>query len=165
MKDLQHEINLLGHRKVNEWECFKFNVLINGQEFDYHVGMGHAKKMEDKQGFNLSMSELKKIKDQGYTLKSSYPENRCNIVGNCKVFQVSVLVKAPKIEDILNSLFLDSDALEYSFEDWCDNYGYSNDSIKAEGIYKECIKTAHKLKKALGNKYSEVKAEIDALEL
>lgn len=165
MKDLQYEINLLGHRKLNDWECFKFNVSINGQEFKYHVGMGYAKKREDKQGFTLSMYEIKKIIDQGYTLKSSYPENRYNIVGNCKVFQVSVLVKPPTIESIIHSLFIDSDVLEYSFDDWCNNYGYSNDSIKAKETYEECVKTAHKLKKALGVKYSEIKSEIEALEL
>lgn len=53
----------------------------------------------------------------------------------------------PKNIDILYSLFLDADAANENFDDWCDNYGYSNNSIKALNIYKSCLETATAIRK------------------
>ena len=52
----------------------------------------------------------------------------------------------PKIADVLHALFIDADAADYNFNEWCDNYGYSNDSIKAMNTYKECLDTAANLR-------------------
>lgn len=54
----------------------------------------------------------------------------------------------PKVADVLYSMFMDASAAEYNFDDWCDCYGYSNDSIKALNIYKQCMNTAAMLRKA-----------------
>ena len=53
----------------------------------------------------------------------------------------------PKVANVLHSLILDASAADENFHDWCDNYGYSNDSIKAMNIYKECLETAQVLRK------------------
>ena len=54
----------------------------------------------------------------------------------------------PKIADVLYSLILDAtSAADENFFDWCDNYGYPNDSIKAMNIYKKCLETAQILRK------------------
>jgi hypothetical protein len=53
----------------------------------------------------------------------------------------------PKIADVLHSLFTDAWAAEYNFHDWCANYGYDSDSIKALNMYKECLGTAEILKR------------------
>lgn len=50
----------------------------------------------------------------------------------------------------LHSFFLDSfNFSDYNptFKDFCFNYGYDEDSIKANKIYKKCIKQVEKLKK------------------
>jgi hypothetical protein len=41
---------------------------------------------------------------------------------------------------------MDADAADYNFNDWCDNYGYSTDSIKAMNTYKQCLETAANLR-------------------
>ena len=46
----------------------------------------------------------------------------------------------PKLSDVLYSLIMDSESLEYSFSDWCDMLGYNTDSIKDKKIYNACIK-------------------------
>ena len=60
--------------------------------------------------------------------------------------------KAPKAADILDCLA--SDAASYdnarSFEDWASEFGYDEDSRKAERIFKACGKQAIKLKRFLG---------------
>lgn len=53
--------------------------------------------------------------------------------------------KAPKIEDILHSLIFDQEAMHMSFNDWCDTFGYDQDSIKAFRIYQDCCESGKKL--------------------
>ena len=55
------------------------------------------------------------------------------------------LVK-PSIADVLSSLFSDAMAGNLSFNDWCDEFGYYSDSIKAFNMYQACCNTAEKLR-------------------
>lgn len=55
--------------------------------------------------------------------------------------------KKPTVADVLHSLFMDASAADYKFSDWCDEYGYSDDSIKALNMYKACLDTATALRK------------------
>jgi hypothetical protein len=48
---------------------------------------------------------------------------------------------------VLYSLFNDASASDYNFSDWCDEFGYSDDSIKALNMYKACLETATALRK------------------
>lgn len=59
---------------------------------------------------------------------------------------------APALADVLCSLCLDADALNYSsFEEWADASGYEADSRKAEKTYRECLELALKLRAILGD--------------
>lgn len=55
--------------------------------------------------------------------------------------------RKPKVADVLRSLIMDASAANENFDDWCDNYGYSSDSIKALNTYKACLDTARALRK------------------
>jgi hypothetical protein len=55
--------------------------------------------------------------------------------------------KKPSIADVLYSLFLDADAADYNFSDWCDMFGCSDDSIKALNVYRQCLETATNLRR------------------
>lgn len=55
--------------------------------------------------------------------------------------------KKPAIADVLYSLFNDASAADYNFSDWCDTFGYSDDSIKALNTYKACLEIATALRK------------------
>ena len=63
--------------------------------------------------------------------------------------------KEPRVADVLNSLLLDSSALDMDFEDFCGNFGYNTDSRKAEKIYKDCLKSGRKLQSFLGDDFEE----------
>ena len=56
----------------------------------------------------------------------------------------------PKVADVMHSLIMDASAADQNFNEWCANYGYSDDSIKAMNIYKQCLETAQALHKHLG---------------
>lgn len=63
---------------------------------------------------------------------------------------------APKLKDVLHSLVMDSDVIDYaSFEDWASNFGYDTDSREAERIYKACLDTALKLRNMIGSEAME----------
>lgn len=55
--------------------------------------------------------------------------------------------RKPKVADVLHSLILDASAADENFHDWCANFGYSDDSIKAMNTYKACIEVAVALRK------------------
>jgi hypothetical protein len=55
--------------------------------------------------------------------------------------------KTPKVADVMHSLIMDSNAADENFHDWCANYNYSDDSIKAMNIYKACLEIAVALRK------------------
>ena len=56
------------------------------------------------------------------------------------------IAKVPKIKDVIHSLYMDSMAADENFHDWCSNFGYDDDSIKALNTYKECLNQAVKLR-------------------
>lgn len=55
--------------------------------------------------------------------------------------------KKPTVAEVLNGLFLDASAADYNFQDWCEEFGYSDDSIKALNMYKACLDIATALRK------------------
>lgn len=48
-------------------------------------------------------------------------------------------------KNALNCIFLDSYAAQNTFEDFCSEFGYSTDSIKALGTYKDCKYNSKKM--------------------
>lgn len=70
-------------------------------------------------------------------------------------WQGSAHTKEPTAADVLSCLVSDADALDYSFEEWCGNFGYDTDSRTAEKTYKACCKSGMKTRKFLGEHYEE----------
>lgn len=66
--------------------------------------------------------------------------------GMCKKHYDDKPIK-PTVAAVLHSLFTDAKASEYNFFDWCDEYGYSSDSISAMNTYNQCLETAASLRK------------------
>lgn len=58
---------------------------------------------------------------------------------------------APPIGDVLHSLVLDADAIDYAnFDDWARELGYDTDSRTAEKTYRVCLDIATRLRAAVG---------------
>lgn len=53
---------------------------------------------------------------------------------------------APRSASVLHSLLLDSSCAEQNFHDWCNDLGYDNDSVKAQGIYNACCEVLTKMR-------------------
>lgn len=100
----------------------------------------------------------------GVTLKATRTESRdnadnwsadashwlCTVAHNGKRMSVAYSMGAahtgePKLPDVLNCLLRDAESADESFADWCSNLGYSEDSRKAERMYRACKRTAASL--------------------
>ena len=58
--------------------------------------------------------------------------------------------KEPEIKDVLYCLVMDYTSASETFEDFCDEFGYDNDSIKSLNIFKACQKNSEKMKRIFG---------------
>ena len=57
---------------------------------------------------------------------------------------------APTTADVLSSLLSNANGADETFEEWCSNFGYSDDSMKMMEIYRACQKTRAALQRFLG---------------
>ena len=113
---------------ADQWLC-----VINGVSFDYYTGIGHRVKsgFRTESGYTFEEMKRKNLSEEG-------------IKSFCKISKPV----SPRLDDLLHCLTSDAQASEQSFEDWCGDFGYDTDSIKALDTYRECQKIAGKLRKA-----------------
>jgi hypothetical protein len=57
----------------------------------------------------------------------------------------------PTASDLVWSVATDSTALNENFSDWCDNFGYSTDNVKARSTYKACSRNGSRLINLIGS--------------
>ncbi len=55
--------------------------------------------------------------------------------------------RAPHIIGLIDSILVDMSACSMSFNEWCSDWGYDNDSRKAHSIYLACQENAEKFKR------------------
>jgi hypothetical protein len=109
---------------------------------DYSAGIAHCPsyaKNRTSPGKSVSLYEAEAVEwetENGSTYRNGFKGQKIE----------------PKAADVLHSLALDAEAIEYSsFEEWASNFGYDPDSRKAEAIYQACLSTALKLRNGLGD--------------
>lgn len=116
-----------------KWECDQWRVTVGTGKAqfitDYFTGTGHRKPRKDappKPKSHLPLGR-KTLEQEAWEKKYLQPVT-------------------PKKADVLHSLVLDSEADDMSFPEWCNNYGYSDDSFKAHNTYMSCCKIAKELR-------------------
>lgn len=68
-------------------------------------------------------------------------------------WQGPAITGEPTVEGCLDCLLSDSQGGEQSFEEFCSEFGYDQDSRKAETIWKACQKTAVGMRRLLGDDF------------
>ena len=135
-KEFDFVVNHLGLFLTDDLHiCDKYVVIIEGQDFEYSCGIGHR-------------TELNLFKKQEFQriINKNPRKDKANLYLYIDELKAVSKPKPLNIDDVLYSLILDSQAGAESFDDFCDNFGYDNDSIKANEIYKACQKNAKKVK-------------------
>jgi len=135
----------LGQTKRDNRECDEWRVSFAYpgkpvEEFAYFTGLGlraeptSAARIQARGQFpGLSENDIKR--------KTSYGRRYAAFLETLRK------PKSPHPADVLHSIFLDSSASEQSFRDWCADYGYSDDSIKALDTYRACQENGYRLRR------------------
>lgn len=129
-------IYLANRENDDEWQCDEWTILFNGEAFTFKTGLGHRVKLNHGKLTPKQREELKELKE---CISANFAIH--------EIVQRQLIAVKPTQASVLYCLLLDSTANDESFNTWCDNLGYDNDSIKALNIYKACCDNAEKLNK------------------
>lgn len=134
--------------KRENWECdgwlLELSHKNNTEYFDYFTGIGHRKVSK------ANLNWINSAKASGRYNPRMYAE---------EIAKYAEPVK-PELCGVIHSLIMDSSAMYESFDNWCDNFGYDSDSLKAFNIYQACCENAKKLRKVMDNKTLETLQEL-----
>lgn len=116
-------VSLVGPQVRDKWECdaWRFTLASKAHTYagDYYTGTGKRE-----------LSKIGKVRNAS--------------AGRAVVPPAPV---PPVAADVLYSLLLNADAADMSFNAWCSDLGYDNDSIKALSTYQACCKEGEELRK------------------
>ncbi len=131
---------------------FTVNVTFDGKPIysgPYSVGTGHVKPQYITRagaGFGSNRPDIAKhIIRHGLSGKW---------IGDGETIAKGIILEAarmqkltPKLENVIHSLILDGTAYfdRLTFPQWCAEYGYSDDSIKAQDIFRICERTGQEI--------------------
>lgn len=152
LKSLFIDVNCiyLGFGKTKQgsetWEhdkfLFNFKSAKIDASFEFKTGVGH-RFLKVKGSYPLPCFKID---------KAHYTKHDLSLFkGNTSIFK-NVFVMQPDLATLFYSLVSDAEVLHYNFFDWCDNFGYDQDSRNAEKIYFECLENSKKLEALLGYK-------------
>lgn len=147
---MKSEIRFLGFIDDAKWPHYLWSVMITSEDgkrferFDYKTGIGHARPTHVKgKGSNQTIWESER--------PNKRPLEPCVLCKGAKTWAI-----IPKIDDIMECLFSDADAGSMSFKEFCDNFGYSDDSLLALDVYRACMDNDARLRKVLGTEFTEL---------
>lgn len=133
-------IDCMGAITRDKWECDQWNItLYRAGKKDvfntqYYTGTGHRVLSTMGETYKRRIKQdYKGSVNLAYQLRQNEKEY--------------AKPQVPHIAGILHSLTLDASANDYSFNDWCNEYGCESDSIKALNMYQECCDAAKELSK------------------
>jgi hypothetical protein len=134
-------IHVSDNAENKEWPCDVWRVVFTAQnhnEFvtEFRTGLGH--RLTNLRFGKLSASQINGSK----VLKEVTGMDR-----SCFKIDDYTYTVAPTQASVLYCLLSDADCGNYTFDEFCDNLGYDNDSRKALETYLCCQETNTKLNK------------------
>ena len=152
-----------------ETEQTDFVAIINFQTFEFHCGLfdcipdkKSSQTWDGREG--LSYSSLQRIVNEfkrgSYNYEGVYKairEGRAIAIKNkdswaLEVWQRISAMWSPTAYDLIYFLRSDCEVTGMTFNQWCSEFGYDNDSIKARYTYDAYQQSIEKLTKAVGDK-------------
>lgn len=143
---------------TDEWDHIEFNVEIkrgNNVLFSgpYRLGVGHVKIPK---GDCIWMYKL--VSDETSLFYQMQRKGSVKVKPEYKHIHLSILTKLathqklkPKIEDVMYSLLSEGSVFfdGQTLDEFCSDFGFSTDSIKANNLWKACLDTGMNLRKFL----------------
>lgn len=136
---------LTGSGKRDDWECDSWSVSFTraGKErfvTDYHTGIGHR---QSKQPMPADIKRLGK-----------------NILARVDWERMWLKPVAPQAASVLYSVLSDAQGAEQNFLDWCSDFGYDSDSMKAYKVYTACCELLQKVRAFFTNEERQAMQEL-----
>jgi len=103
---------------------------------DYAAGIAHCPAYDQRQAMRPTLDFAEKIAHETETGRRATG------------FKTAI---KPDAIDVIYSLVSDSEAIDYSLEDWASNYGYNVHSRSAKKTYRACLIIGLKLNNSLGS--------------
>ena len=162
--DVNHTAEML-HDK--EWQHDLFYIVFTAKNhkvegFEYKTGIGHRitppTYKNGRQAFGYSTEQQRELKKLRELIGKSGLIEAKKAVTKCVTNKEAITM--PTQASVLYGLVLDSSAGDESLPDWCDNYGYDSDSMKALSIYNACIENAKKLNNIFTREQLEAISEL-----
>jgi hypothetical protein len=108
----------------------------------FFQGIGHAPHYHAVRRVDVKNAIARRASEYGTaftSVKDAEREAFGEGLGSCNP------LPTPDAADIVNCLLMDANALDYTFEYWCSEFGYDEDSRSAERAYNDCVQTARDL--------------------
>lgn len=121
---------------------FNYIATVNGHDFTYFEGVGHSKVSRSRLSGNKNFVAIKDDDVICAVQKANRGYGRKPTID----YYTYCYRKVPSSLDVLSCLKSDAECGDMSFNEFCDNYGYDNDSLKALDVYRQCMSTADKLR-------------------
>lgn len=146
-----------GEVPVLKWNCLFTNTKTGKTEsFDYFTGTGcvpwNDYRVRGEYIHPMWFLNVRDTKDR-WLMKDK------DLLARAALYVAQKAHWTPDAIEILNCIARDGDALEFTFEDWANDFGYDDDSRKAKKIYRARQDNALRLRKILSKeKIEELKA-------
>lgn len=130
-------------------------------KFEYSAGVAHIPGYSfSRHQSNDTAIHVREVCELGRYRTDSYGHIAMGrLAGTTLKRWTGVLI--PAASDMLHSLIMDSDVIEYrNFEDWADSMGYDPDSRSGEKTYRACLEIGLALRAILGDSGIEAAREI-----
>ncbi|UAV89765.1 hypothetical protein [Pseudomonas phage COT4] len=136
---------LTGSGKRDDWECDSWSVSFSRDKkerfvTDYHTGIGHR---QSKRPMPPEIARL------GQYIQARVWWERDNLKP-----------VTPQAASVLYSVLRDAEGAEQNFLDWCGDYGYDNDSMKAHKVYTACCELLQKVRAFFTNEERQAMLEL-----
>ncbi|MFA5049251.1 MAG: hypothetical protein WC516_09570 [Patescibacteria group bacterium] len=138
-------------RTKDGWEHIHFDCVFKKDNYElkceYSMGTGLFKL--DKSKHFLNQEQIPMYEKMMEKPHANFIDKKMHLSIVQKI--VEKTKQYPSDYEVLGSLCRDGyDAHEYSFEDWCSNYGLNSDSIKDKKVYDTCLDYYFKLERLIG---------------
>lgn len=125
---------------------YQVQVLYKGRlviATEYHMGIGHIPGYTHERNTLDRDKWIRQACETGKVPQFHYRTRKVAKGGGTEI--------EPKLADVMYSLVMDSDVINYAtFEEWATNYGYDEDSRQAEKVYRACLEIALKFRSGVG---------------
>lgn len=143
-----YEVNLIAEMLHEDWKHDRFYAVFKTQKavegFEFSTGIGHRVTSNSKNTYSNSLTS-KQVRELKELRELSGPNVQAKHVVNRERKQEWIV--CPTAASVLYSLVLDSEASGVSFSDWCESFGYDDDSISSLNTYQACCEIAKRMRK------------------